>query len=118
MKVYILKDVYISPSGNHIRTDVTAVFSNLKLLNNFLNEHKQNLEPNYTEGNITYKNYFDLESKYLDDDFSNLYYLLYRNNLGYYNDPKIFENEVECKKKEAENLKAGINCILKKIEIK
>lgn len=118
MKVHIVKDVYISPSGNHIKTNILEVFSTLKLLIVYLNEHRENWEPKYKEGNIVYANYFDLETFYTSDDSELLYYILYRNGLGYYNNPVVFKDESEAKIKEQELKKKGRECVLKTIEIK
>ena len=117
MKVYILKDVYVSPSSIHIKTDIRVVFSSLKLLLEYLENKKEKWEPNYKEGIFIFKNYYDLETYFTSDNSNELYYLLYRNNLGYFNNPEPFRNKSEAEKMLMDNTKQGKDCQLKKIEI-
>lgn len=99
-----------APSGIHIQMNIDSVFSSLKSLMLYLQDKKEYWEPNYEDDNIINKSYYDLETFYTSNGDKKLFYLLYKNNLGYFNNPEVFKNQYAAKRSEIENTKMGKSC--------
>ena len=121
MKVYIILQKYShETSGWTYNTGIEKVFTEFKKTMDYLsnNQEKWGYKKTELEGVITsVNNYFDIETSIIDKNSSELFFVVYKNSNGFYNNPKIFQNRKLAEIEVENNFKSKTICKLESILI-
>lgn len=119
MKIYIILKKY-SHETSGWNTGIEKVFTEFKKTMDYLskNQEKWGYKKIELEGVITtINNYFDIETSIIDKNSSELFFVVYKNSNGFYNNPKIFQNRKLAEIEVENNFKSKTICKLESILI-